>query len=330
MLQLENRTPFAVDMNLLPNEQGVDTVYLVIKASFQIGRELTLADEQTPMREADVFYGDPEATSIRYASDVHLGKPGTDVIMNGLASAPEGQSVTELDVSLQLGQLKKVIRVYGDRQWVNGAISSPEPFTSMPLVYEKAYGGVSIVDGEIESSDTRNPVGCGYLGGRKADALDGTPLPNLEDPAALIRSPQDTPAPVCFGFISPGWMPRYQFCGTYDDEWRSTRAPFMPLDFDSRFFQMAHQDLYTSTPLMGGEQVVIEGMHPKGKIAFKIPEVAFNCSLQVDGKVHSPGFNLETILLEPNQLKLEMTWRAKTACDKKLLKIEKASVSLRR
>ena len=330
MLQLENRTPFAADMNLLPDEQGVDTVYLVVKASFQIGHKLTLADEQAPMRQADVFYGDPETTSIRYASDVHLGKPGTDVIMNGLASAPEGQPVTELDVSLRLGRLKKAVKVYGDRQWVNGVISNPQPFTSMPLVYEKAYGGVSIVDGEIESSDNRNPVGCGYLGDRSPDALNGTPLPNLENPEALITTPQDSPDPACFGFVSPGWEPRFGFCGTYDDEWRSTRAPFMPLDFDSRFFQMAHLDLYTSTPLTGGEEVVIEGMHPKGNIAFKIPEVAFNCRLQVDGEVHSPGLNLETILIEPNRLKLEMTWRAKMACDKKLLKVEKASVSLRR
>lgn len=330
MLQLENRTPFAAELYLLPDQHGVDTIYLVVKASFNIGRELTLSDDQIPPRPADIFYGDPETTSIRYASDVHLGKPGTDIIMNGFASAPDGTSVSELDVSLQLGHLRKAVKVYGDRQWVNGTVSKPQPFSKMPLVYEKAYGGISLLDGEIDSSDTRNPVGCGYLGNRKPDALDGTPLPNLEDPAALICTPQDSPNPVCFGFVSPGWSPRIELCGTYDDDWRSNRAPFLPLDFDLRFFQMAHPDLSSEKPLKGGEDVIIDGMHPKGQLAFKLPEVAFNCSLMVDGKTFSPGFSLETVLLEPNRLKLEMTWRACEACDKKALKVEQARVSLRR
>jgi hypothetical protein len=330
MLQLDNRTPFAAGLNLFPNEQGIDTLYLVVKASFNIGRELTLADEQTPLLPADVFYGDPETTSMKYASDFHLGKPGTDVVMNGFASAAQGQSVRELDVSLQVGQLRKTIRVFGDRQWVRGSITRPEPFATMPLVYEKAYGGVSLIDGEIESADPRNPVGCGYLGARDPEAVDGMPLPNLEDPAALIRSPKDSPVPAGFGFVCPGWSPRINYCGTYDDEWQQSRAPFLPLDFDSRFFHMAHPDLVSSSPLRGGEEISIDGMHPRGRIECRLPEISLKADLRIDGQTLAPAFRLETVLLEPNQLKLEMTWRSAHECDKKALRVESARITMRR
>ena len=36
---------------------------------------------------------------------------------------------------------QKVARVYGDRVWKGRSLSQPEPFLSIPLVYERSYGG---------------------------------------------------------------------------------------------------------------------------------------------------------------------------------------------
>ncbi len=330
MLQLENKTPFAANMALFPNEQGIDTLYLIVKASFHIGEKWTLLEKQPAPVEADVYYGEPETSSLQYASDYHVGKPSTDIIMNGLACAPDKQQVSQLDVQLQVDNLAKVVRVFGNRQWDGGYITQPEPFTTMPMVYEKSYGGVHIIDGEVDSSEKRNPIGMGYAGGRNDSEMSGVSLPNLEDPGNLIRSIQDTPNPACFGFLCPGWEPRVKYVGTYDAVWETERAPYLPEDFDRRFFNMAHPDLVAAGYLKGGESVNISGMHPKGNIKFNLPSVSLGASISIENNEDLLPFNLETVLLEPNKLQMSMVWRAAYTCDKKALKIKSIKVALRR
>ena len=38
--------------------------------------------------------------------------------------------------------------------------------------------------------------------------------------------------------MAPHWLPRRAWAGTYDDAWRISRAPYLPADFDARFFQL--------------------------------------------------------------------------------------------
>jgi hypothetical protein len=330
MLQLENKTPFAAKIALFPNQHSIDTLYLIVKASFYIADKWTLLEEQIEPIDEDIYYGEPETSSLKYASDFHIGKPGTDIIMNGLACSPGKEKVKQLDVGLQVASLHKTISVFGDREWIDGKISSPKPFTSMPMVYEKSFGGMHIIDGEIDSADERNPVGCGFAGSRKGSEMNGVPLPNLEDPAQLIRNIQDIPYPAGFGFISPAWKPRSDYVGTYDDLWQANRAPYLPKDFDSRFLNMAHPDLVATGYLKGGEPVEITGMHPSGKMQFNLPSVGLKSNISIQNAMHSPEFNLETVLLEPNLVRLSMVWRASLPCDKKSLKIKRATISLRR
>ena len=89
MLQLRNTTPFKGALSLFPNEEGIDTLYVVIKATFQLGEELSLAEEQVPPTQADEYWGEPATSSLRYASDLHLGKPSTDVVLTGQAWASQ-------------------------------------------------------------------------------------------------------------------------------------------------------------------------------------------------------------------------------------------------
>lgn len=330
MLQLENLSPFAANIALFPNEHGVDTLYVIAKASFYIGNKWTLLEEQEPPTEADIYYGEPEISSLKYASDFHIGKPGTDIIMNGLACAPERKDVTHLDVSLKVASLSKTIRVFGNRYWVDGRVSSPEAFSVMPMVYENAYGGAHKIEEVVDSAEQRNPIGKGFIGERKDVEINGLPLPNLEDPSQLIRVPTDNPAPACFGFISPNWEPRVNYAGTYDEIWQSNRAPYLPLDFDKRFFNMAQPDMVASDYLKGGEPVSIIGMHPTGELRFHLPLVNINSEIIVGNMAYQPHMNLETVLLEPNKLHLSMVWRAAFPCDKNVLKIEKVRVSLKR
>lgn len=317
-------------MMVFPNEQAIDTLYIVVKASFGIGRGLTLADEQVPPCQADVYWTEPNKSSLKYASDMHTGKPSTDLVMLGHACAPEQKEATQLDVSLSVGSAHKTVRVFGDRTWQDGKITRPAPFKTLPLVYERAYGGVHVVDGEVADAEERNPVGRGFAGTRQAHEMNNVPLPNLEDPAHLIRDPSDRPAPAGFGFCAPYWQPRAGLAGTYDDAWRKTRAPYLPLDFNRRFLNMAHPDLICPSYLEGGEPVTISHMHPNGTLQFDLPRLKLVAHVTLAGKIESPPFHLETVVFEPNQLKTSLVWRAALPCDKRVLKISDMAIATSR
>lgn len=330
MLQLKNTTPFAANMLLLPDEQGVDSLYLTVKASFVIGSQWTLKEKQDPPQGADVYWGEPETSSLKYASDCHLGKPATDIVMLGEACTADQRKVRQLDVKLSVGSQGKTVRVFGDRTWQHGGISDPQPFSTMPLIYERAYGGSVEADGKVVDADPRNPVGVGFSGGRKPSAMEGQRLPNLEDPRNLIRSVDDRPEPACFGFRAPGWQPRAAFAGTYDQQWQQSRAPYVPEDYSSRFCNAAHPDLIYGRFLQGGEPVVITNMHPEGTLKFNLPYLKLAARVEGPEGCSATEFNLETLILEPNQLHASMVWKAKVRCAKKALSIKQVSLSLSR
>lgn len=330
MLQLKNHTPFAADFALFPNEQGVDTLYTMVKATFNIGPQWTLQQVQSPPQKEDVYWGDPLSSSLRFASDCHTGKASTDIIMIGSACAREQQAVQQLDASVQVGSVSKTIRVFGNRVWNQGYITAPEPFITMPLVYERAFGGKDMLGEQVRASEPRNPVGCGFVGKKSQSEMNGLPLPNLECPHQLINDLSDNPVPACFSPVAVSWQPRAGYAGTYDEVWQQTRAPYLPEDYQQKFMNSAHPELQYPGFLQGGEPVSIVGMHPIGELKFNLPVLKLLSKIHVDNKEFSSHFNLETLLLDPNQLQLSMVWRAAFPCDKKALKIKQITISMMR
>jgi hypothetical protein len=330
MLQLKNHTPFSAGFALFPNAQGIDTLYTMVKATFQIGPQWTLAKHQPEPQQADNYWNKPENSSLRFASDYHIGKSGTDILMTGYACAPQEQAVRSLDVHVSVGTVNKTLRVFGDRFWNRGLITHPETFTKMPLVYERAFGGADVHNGISRSSEERNPIGCGYAGEKSLQEMDGMPLPNIECPQQLISHYTDRPTPAGVAPISPAWLPRAQYAGTYDEQWQQTRAPYLPNDFDLRFLNVAHPDLIYPGFLVGGESVAIHGMHPMGALTFNLPYVKLRNKLTISDVEKSCDFVLETLALDPNQLQLSLTWRSAYECDKQALKISQINVSLTR
>lgn len=316
---------------LLPDRHGVDTVVTVVKATFQIGDVVELGPEQIPLTLADEYHGDPAASSIRLPSDVSIEKPGTDVIVLGSAWSPNGQPTWQMDVSVAVGSIGKTVRVLGDRVWEGagnvGRMAWVAPFTRMPLVWERAYGGSDVTD-KGPTAEPRNPVGLGFhaKGGNKI--LSGLPLPNIEDPAALIASSSDAPAPAGFSAVPPQWMPRRSYAGTYDEAWQNNRAPYLPLDFDPRFCQVAPVGLVATPYLVGGEPVLLTGVSPHGAVRFTLPQLRVSMSHWLNtGTEQRPGV-LDTVLIEPDAQRCVMVWRSILSCDKKTLKVREIEVAV--
>ncbi|HEV8263939.1 MAG TPA: DUF2169 domain-containing protein [Gemmatimonadales bacterium] len=324
MLQFKNETPFQGAISLMPDVEGIDTLFAVVKATLLLGERLSLAEKQLPVTLSDEYHGEPGKSSIKNPSNVSLTKPATDVLLLGTAYPPRGRPVTQMDVSLKAGPLRKTIRVFGDRVWekrgVVPSMSNPAPFESMPLIWERAYGGLDHKGKELRA-EVRNPVGRGYHSKDGEKDLNGSPLPNLEDPADLLTSWKQSPTPACFAPICGHWEPRLSFAGTYDERWQQERAPYLPTDFDSRFFQLAPPGLITAGYLKPGEWIEAYGVTPSGSLRVQLPPVRIAVTYVVDGAAQLVPADLDTVLIEPDQNRLSLVWRTALRCDKKALRV---------
>lgn len=337
MLQLTNNTDLKAEMALFQDKDGVDTLYVMVKATFDIKPQLKLSEEQLPIGEEDVYWGEPGESSLRYSSDYHIGKASTDIILSGHAYAPKGEPTRYCECGIKVGNIQMRVAVFGNRQWKNGEITQAEPFTIMPLTYENAYGGTYSYEKTNEQGETEiiteaeecNPVGKGFIGKRKPEYCEEISLPNLEDPDHLIQTLKDTPTPMCFSFVAPSWLPRRQYAGTYDDNWIKTQAPYLPADFDHRFFNMSHPRLNPQQYLQGGEPVTIINVSPEGRLDFKIPYCPLQVEFNKDDKLETPALNLETVLIELDENRFSVVWRTSLRCDKQALKVKTIEVNYR-
>jgi RHS repeat-associated protein len=175
-------------------------------------------------------------------SDFWPYKAATDLIVEGSVWAPDGEATRALAEIEVAGRIKRV-RGIGKRvlEWRNGraTISAPEPFRSIPLTVQNAYGGVdhrvpieglsgSLRDLVRASTDhpglyPRNPHGRGYIVVPEEPEGQVVELPGLEDPRTpltdeniLVRDPRlwyRQPLPCFLGWSSPAQFPRLWFVG---------------------------------------------------------------------------------------------------------------------
>lgn len=321
MLQLKNSTPFQASLQIFPNKEGLETLYLVAKATFDIGSQPRLSERQLPIYEADEYWGEPDVSSLKATSEFHIEKTATDILLFGLACAKHQAPTRYLDLTMKVGAILKTARVYGQREWQGGKLSAPAPFANMPLTWERSYGGVKRENGKVIAGCTQNPVGLGFSG----ETTNGMLAPNIES-----LNNQREIQPVGFGPVAPHWHPRVQFAGTYDERWQVERAPYLPLDFHPRFLNLAPEDQIYPGFLSGGEAIFLDGFHPDGPLSFTLPYVSLAGKIQTGSGVIPCEFNIETLALYPNQKQYSLTWRAAASCPKNLADIRQTLVSLAR
>ncbi len=344
MLRVTNRTPFTTHLFGALDSERRDVAVVVVKGTFALGPrgETRVADEQEPVVLADVHYGEPGASSVRYESDLAPEKLGTDVVLLGSAYAPRGAS--EMRVTLSAGRLSKALHVRGERRWMRDGLgrfrpSAPARFDRIELVYENAFGGTDALSPPVSAeatrpADQRNPVGIGFIGPSSTASPADLRLPLVEDPASPIASPTDRPAPAGFGFIHRSWWPRSTLAGTFDAAWRNERAPYLPRDFDPRFHQGASPLLVSSGYFLGGEPVRAEGVRPGGALLeLGVPRRRIEVKVRMQSKDSIFVGNLDTLVLEPDASpnspggRMICVWRAVVPCPRKLLQIERVTVS---
>jgi hypothetical protein len=332
MWQVLNRTPFAAAQSWARNLDGAETWIVAVKASFDIQPDgsLIIAETQPLPVRAPVYRGEPGQSSIEYENDFVLTKTTTDVVVNATAYAPGGRPEPYVDVGFAVGPIQKVLRVFGDRFWGrSGMLSGPQPFVTMPVTYDRAFGGR---DPASPNPDVDwywpNPVGTGFAVSDRA--LTAIRVWNVEYPDDPIRSWKARPKPAGFGAIGPNWQDRAKFAGTYDDAWAKERQPLLPVDFDPRYFQAVPLDQQAPRFLSGGEPVSLQNLTPSGRLQFALPTMDIRWETRfADGerRQHPPG-QLHTVILEPDVPRVSLVWHSAIECHSKVYKLEQTRVTV--
>ncbi len=332
MWTVDNRTPFAAERGWVRDRDGAVVWLVAVKCTFDIKSDgsTEVSTEQPPVLRVPEYNGEPGKSSLKYEGDLVRTKTATDVLVVGHAYAPGGRPVTSLEVGFRVGPVQKVLRVTGDRVWGPVGVSEPAPFIKMPIVYERAFGGVdSRSPHPARDWDWRNPVGTGFAISR--ENVTGIPLPNIEYPNEAVSSWSDRPRPAGFGAIGPHWQPRAGFAGTYDDNWKRNRDPLLPDDFDDRFYQCAPEDQLAPGFLRGGEPVVLHHLTPDGDLRFFLPKVFLGFDTRFfdgDREIHR-GRRLHTVVLEPDFPRVSLVWHTALPCHFKVQKLERTIVTIK-
>jgi uncharacterized protein YjbI with pentapeptide repeats len=278
-----------------------DSLTVLVKGTFDLVPDgpARLRDEGDPPL-GDIPWDDDETRSNAYGSDYAIWKPKVDVTVVGSAYAPGG-GAPAAQVELRFASIRRKLAVFGDRSWkkalVRTAMTDPQRFTRMPLVFERAFGG---------PKHPTNPCGVGHK-----DAGDA--LPNLEDPSRLIASPNDSPAPVCFAPIPIGWPERAAKMGTYGGRWLKTRWPYFPDDFDWHYFQNAPPSQQLES-VIGDEAFSFVGMHPEHpRLEGTLPALRVRAfaerTPEAGGTFEEIQLKLDTIAFDVDGMKLSLVWR---------------------
>jgi hypothetical protein len=319
-MEIDNATACETAFTLAMDAEGRQHVVVVAKASFEFpdgdGEMVRHAAVPDPLVMADVFWGEPGFSAPRTEMDFAHVKGRCDVLLEASVHAPGGRPADRVRVGVRLGGWSKVVEAVGDRVWIAGlgapAISDPVPFTRMPISYDRAFGGVDRLDPRDDPPHAYlpNPVGRGWHRIENARLVTGAPLPNIEAPGRPVAAPWDACPPMSFGPMGRGWPDRLRHAGTYDDAWTDEVFPFLPRDFDPRYYQAAPEDQQIPFPA-GGETVTLVNLTPEGRVSFRLPPaempVLFVRKRAEDMALKAP---LDTVVIRPDARRLTLTWRA--------------------
>lgn len=162
-------------------------------------------------------------------TDIIPFKQNTDLIV---MAEVWGNGAPRTTVGISVGQLNLRYNVFGERRVIyRGAgtwsFSDPQPFESIPMCYENAYGGFDDTVPFPEAAHIidmfdlhpgaypRNPVGKGYAVIDNKARLDGLLLPHIEHPEMML-----TPERLCVGSPDAWWhAPLAWSCDWFDKSW---------------------------------------------------------------------------------------------------------------
>lgn len=331
------------------NDAGEHVFSVIVKRSytFTAAGQVERRESDHPLRLVDEYYddGDAEWSTVRHESELAPYKVATDVVVIGKACAPGGVPTQQMMVGVRVGNRQKMLTVTGDRTCSHrdGAapvFTDPEPFVELEIRYDRAYGGQddrSLPD--IPFIYPRNGMGRGVVLRNVREAIEGMPLPNLEDPQdlltperVLIQEPERwhlQPLPQGFGWRQRTWYPRSALLGSFapflDPGTVTTeeRMGLLPPDHvalakQSRLPPLTAQFANGASfgmlfqSLKDDETIALGGFSADGMLRFSLPGETPAVVLDIGRGEEQPPPQLHTVSIRPDDLEFDLIWRAAT------------------
>lgn len=228
-------------------------------------------------------------------------KGGVDLFVFGAARALDREPVTRMDVRVSVADFSRRAVVTGNRIWLKGAsgfrASAAAKFVEMPLVLANAFGGRDAWDG-LDIPWAENPGGKGFFA--TEDHVEGKPLPNLEEPDALVTAWDERP-PVCgFGFCPPTNRARFREGLVFQGR---TLKDVTPRWFNTAFPPMV------APAARPGDRVELTGMTHEGSLAFELPEPPFDLRLRFGAKEATRTPVVDAVGVEVDEKRVFVTYR---------------------
>jgi hypothetical protein len=302
-MKLDNETPLPAKLYATTSARSDEHMLacVIARPTYRLrgGELVPTPDEPWPISQ------EPTDTPLgQMPGDKPFYMGGVDVLVGGAVRQPGGVPRPRLDVELAVGRtFRRRIAVFGERRWVRGGEgklvkSEPEPFVLMDLRYERAFGGEAKTEyGPMPFM--ANQLGQGFYLDEQS-AL-GKPLPNLEDPNALVESLADQPEPVGLGYYPTSGALRARTVADHPGAKAAVMSPgkrrpgppnvdpamFEPIRSNQilpTFFNTAHPKMVIpadKAPKRGDLVHLSHGVR-EGDLAFVMPALAAHVHVQLE------------------------------------------------
>ena len=326
-MELINKNPVPVVVDVIGGlADDARAVMFTAKATFNILENGQVRLERE--KPFPLFQKDEETELGLLPTDSLLRlDPAFEVILLGQAYAPEGRQTRNMKVSLSVGEVLRELEITGDRQWQgendNARVSTAGHFKSMPLTWDRAFGGTQqvLIDREapLDLSWPLNSAGKGFdhiTQARETGVAFQCPedypqfepvrsLPNIETAEERVTHWADTPLPVCWATVpqSSGLLlERFKrSCERRGEKHVLFGAPEMN--------HRAHPDWVIESPPPAAP-VRMEGVSKRGFIGFRIPEIRVVAELKDGSRIQKIELHPRSLVLLPEQMQFYLTFRA--------------------
>ena len=218
-------------------------------------------------------------------------KPWFDLLLDACAVSPNGRPASSIDVAVDYERQGRqhrlaALRAFSPRIWIKdfGQLKASElgPSLRIPLLRPFAFGGQTLDARGNSLVDEHNPDGMGLRHGG-AGRLGALPwMQALDKP---LRYWDDTVAEQALGLglVPAHHQPRRALQGSFDDAWRQSRAPLLPLDHDPRHRNAAPQSLQLAESPRPGDVLALHHMGTEPLMRFVWPRVALVAQAETAG-----------------------------------------------
>jgi uncharacterized protein YjbI with pentapeptide repeats len=296
-MKIHNETPLKPAWTVAAIDPPSLAATWIVKGTFRlVPSEPAKEVEEGESPTGDAPYPDGPEESLKYEADFAPFKPKTDVMLVGTCHPPGGKPTSVCRISFAVGRWEKAVAVIGDRDWKRGilgsSMSEPASFRTMPIRYDRAFGGPAY---------PRNPIGRGHL---------MSLLPNVEDPVNLISSASADVEPAGFGPIPRTWEVRNTRLGSFNGAWLKERWPWFPKNFGWSHFNAAPRDQQLEGYLRGDETLRFVNLHPvHSRYESRLPGLRPQLFVvDGDGAREAP-LKLDTLWVDADEEKLILVWR---------------------